>query len=123
MPSSGFEKKIRNYVKCCACGGSLKRTKFINGICLNKLATWKHPVWGNILVKDKYPEPRAISILCDQCIEEKRQPVYAVEWSDDYSKVAYHKVEDLKDLPDISKEDILEAEASLYDFGRENESL
>ena len=116
---SGFEGKVRKNVKCCACGGSLKSSKFINGICLNKLADWKHPVWGNVLVKDKYPEPRAISILCDHCIEDKRQPTYAVEWSDDYSKVTYHRVEDLKDLPEISKEDLLEAEAKLYDFGWE----
>lgn len=114
-----IEKKIRNHVKCCACGGSLKPSKFVNGVVLNKLAAWKYPVWGNILVRDRYSELRAVAILCDCCIEEKRQPKYAVEWSDDYSKVRYHRVEELKDLSEISDKDILEAEAVFYDFGWE----
>jgi len=110
-------EKIKQNVKCCACEGPLENSKFINGICLNKLATWKMPTWGNILVKDKYPDPRATAILCDRCINENRPPKFAVEWNEDFSKVIYHKVENLKDLPEIRKEDILEAESKLYDFG------
>ena len=113
---SEVEDKIRDNVKCCACGGSLKYSRFINGICLNKLATWKHPTWKNILVLEKYPEDRASAILCDRCIAEKKQPKYAVEWNEDYSEVKYHKVEALKDLPPIREEDILLGEPEL-DFG------
>ena len=115
--TSDPSEKIREKVKCCACGGSLKSSKFINGVTLNKLATWKYPVWGNILVREKYPEPRAIAILCDGCIGEKRQSKYAVEWNSDYSEVIYHKVRDLQDLPEILEKDIREAEAGLYNFG------
>lgn len=105
-----IEKKIKENIKCCACDGSLKRSRSVNGMLLNKLATWAHPTWGNVLVKDKYPEARATAILCDRCIEENRPPKYAVEWDSDYSKVIYHKVEDLEDLPEIRAEDVLAAE-------------
>jgi len=106
---SEMEEKIRENVRCCACEGSLQNSKFINGVCLDKLATWKHPTWGNILVKDKYPEPRATAILCDDCIRKKRKAKYAVEWNKDYSQVKYHKVEDLKDLPEITEADLRDA--------------
>lgn len=117
--TSDPSEKIRENVKCCSCGGSLESSKLINGVTLNKLATWKYPVWSNILVRDKYPEPRATAILCDSCIKKKRQPKYAAEWNNDYSGVIYHKVEKLKDLPEISEEEVREAESKLYDFGVE----
>jgi len=110
-------EKIKQNVKCCACGGSLQNSKFVNGVCLDKLATWEHPIWGNILVKDKYPEPRATAVLCDDCIRKKRKAKFAVEWNKDYSQVKYHKVEDLKDLPEIREANVREAESKLYDFG------
>ena len=103
---SEAEEKIRSSVHCCACGGSLESSRFINSLALNKLATWKYPTWGNILVHDKYPEPRATAILCDRCIRENQQPKYAVEWTSNYSEVIYHKVEQLKDLPPITEEDV-----------------
>lgn len=118
---SEVEDKIRDNVKCCACGGSLKSSKHINGVCLNKLATWEYPCWGNILIWRVDPEKgrmkRATAILCDSCIKDCREPKYAVEWNRDYSEVKYHRVEDLKDLPEISEKDVREAEARLYDFG------
>ena len=113
----GIEENIKKYVRCCACGGSLESSKFINGITLNKLATWKHPTWKNILVKDKYPEPRATAILCDNCIEKHAKPKFAVEWNLDEGIVTYHDIKQLKDLPEIKEEDIQEAESKLYDFG------
>jgi len=64
-----IDEKIKKYVRCCACGGSLESSKFINGVTLNKLATWKHLTWGNVLVVDKYSEPRATAILCDNCVD------------------------------------------------------
>lgn len=64
-----------------------------------------------------------MAILCDRCIEEKREPKYAVEWSDDFPRVTYHEVEKLKDLPEISRVVFLEAEARLYNFGWENKHL
>jgi len=91
----------------------LLKSKFINSVCLDKLATWEHPIWGNILVKDKYPEPRATAILCDDCIRKKKKAKFAVEWNKDMSQVIYHRVEDLKDLPEIKEADVLEAESKL----------
>jgi len=108
--------RIKKNVKCCACEGSLENSRFVNQICLDKLATWEYPTWGNILVKDKYPEPRAAAILCDECIRRKRKPKYAVEWNKDFSQVRYHQVEDLKDLPEIREQDVMEAESKLNFF-------
>lgn len=111
------EEWIRAKVRCCACGGSLKNSRYINIITLDKLATWEYPVWGNVLVKEKYPENRASAILCDKCIRKKAKPKYAVEWDNKHTYVRYHKVEGLKDLSEITEEEILKAEAELYDFG------
>ena len=107
---SEAEGKIRAKVKCCACEGSLKLSKHLNLVCLDKLATWKYPMWGNILVMDRHPMNRASAILCDRCIEKKRVPRFAVEWSSDYKIVRYHKVEDLQGLPQIHLKEVLEAE-------------
>lgn len=97
---------IKKYILCCACRGSLEESEHINGITLDKLATWKHPTWSNILTLDKYPEPRASAIVCDRCVAEKRDPEFAVEWNEDFSVVKYHPVKDLKVLPKILQVDI-----------------
>ncbi|MEM2518630.1 MAG: hypothetical protein QXO49_06730 [Candidatus Bathyarchaeia archaeon] len=99
------ERFIRERVKCCACGGTLKNSKHINGICLDKLAEWDYPVWNNILVADEHPEKRAMAFVCDECLKKKRQPKFAVEW-DDHENVKYHPIEDLKDLPEITEEEV-----------------
>ena len=57
---------------------------------------------------------RAIAILCDRCIAENRKPKYAVEWDMERSRVKYHLIEDLKDLPSIPPEEVLTAEAKLW---------
>ena len=108
------EKWIKDNVRCCACGGSLKRSRFINMIALDKLATWKWPVWGNVLLLNKYPMNRAIAILCDKCIEKNRKPKYAVEWDMKHNSVKYHLIKNLKDLPPIPPEEALTAEAKLW---------
>jgi len=107
---------IRENVKCCACGRPMKNSKNINGICLDKLATWENPVWGNILVKEKYPEKRAVAIICDDCVAKKSKIKFAVSWSNEYTNIQYHKIEELKDLPPIKEKDVLEAElkAGMY---------
>jgi len=112
-----IDEKIKKNVKCCACGNSLEDSKFINGVALNKLAIWKYPVWNNLLVQDKYPESRAVAILCDKCVEERKTPRFAVEWDTEHNIITYHDIKQLKDLPQIKEEDILEAESELYDFG------
>lgn len=111
---SGVERKIRERVRCCACGKSLKSGKHVNVICLDRLAAWKYPCWGNILAMDKYPMNRAMAVLCDRCVSESQQSKYAVEWCNDLKIVKCHPVEGLQTLPRISEEDILEARARLY---------
>jgi hypothetical protein len=66
---------------------------------------------------DKYPMNRASAILCDRCIQERRIARYAIEWDNEHTYIRYHKVENLKDLPPIPEEEVLEAESKLYDFG------
>jgi hypothetical protein len=107
---------IRQHVRCCSCGKPLKKSKHINFVCLDKLATWNYPTWGNILVKEKYPEPRASAVICDKCLKEKRIIKYAVEWSRETGEVKYHPVSELRDLPPIPEEEVAKAEAELYNF-------
>ena len=83
-------------------------------MALDKLATWKWPVWGNVLLLNKYPMNRAIAILCDKCIEKNRKPKYAVEWDMKHNSVKYHLIKNLKDLPPIPPEEALTAEAKLW---------
>jgi len=111
------EAWIRRTVKCCSCGESLRSSRHINVVCLDKEATWKYPSWGNVLVMNKYPMNRASAILCDRCIKENREAKYAIEWDNEHTYVRYHLVKKLKDSPHIPEEEVLRAEARLYDFG------
>lgn len=97
-------------VHCCSCEGSLQSSRYLNMVGLLKQATWKYPVYGNILVYKKYPINRAAAILCDRCIDENRQARFAVEWNQEKTHVTYHRVEELKDLPPIPDEEIAKAE-------------
>jgi len=94
MPS---EEQIRRKVKCCACGGSLEKSRRINLVCLMKIAEWSYPCWGNLLLR---VWGLASAVLCDNCVKEKKKPKYAVEWNDDLSVVKYHPVESLEDVPE-----------------------
>jgi hypothetical protein len=102
---------IKQNIRCCACGQSMFKSRFINGITLDKLATWDYPVWNNLLVADKHPEKRATAIICDDCVEKKRKVKYAVGWDKNYSDVKYYPVEQLKHLPPITEEEVRQAEA------------
>jgi len=95
----GYEKEklIRRKVKCCACGGSLEKSSHINMVALMKVAKWKFPVWGNLLIR---VWGLAVAVLCDDCVKAKKKPKYAVEWNDDLSVVKYHPVESLEDVPE-----------------------
>lgn len=105
---------IKEKVRCCACCEFLEDSKHINGITLNKLATWKYPVWSNLLVQDLHPEPRASAIICDRCVDEKKTPKFAVEWTEGLTEVVYHPVSSLKDLPAITEEEIIKAEGQKF---------
>jgi len=51
--------------------------------------------------------------VCDECIEQRREPEYAVEWDNDLIKVRYHLISDLEDVPEILSEDVASAERLL----------
>jgi len=78
--------------KCCACETPLS-LEHVNGICLLKEATWKFPVWGNILVK---VWGLAVAFVCDECVRKKAVIKFAVEWIGD--EVKYHPLVQLKDV-------------------------
>ena len=107
-----WDKIIRARGRCCACGGSLKSSRLINLIMLNRYATWRYPAWGNILAKDqdKRAAKRAGAILCDRCLEEKRDPRQAVEFKGQGEdlEIIYHDIKNLEDAEPITEEDIEE---------------
>ncbi|MDH7478080.1 MAG: hypothetical protein QHH17_06845 [Candidatus Bathyarchaeota archaeon] len=105
---------IKRNIKCCACGQPMANSKHVNDICLDKEATWDYPVWNNILVVEKHPEKRATAIICDNCVETKRKIKYAVGWNRNHSNLKYYPVEQLKDLPPITKEETLQAETKNF---------
>lgn len=111
---SGWLLAIRTEGKCGACGGSLAKG-FINGIMLDKYATWAFPAWGNILARDedKRQFKRASTFLCDACVALRKLgrglPIkWAVEiyQEDEVYKLRYHPVEDLEAADPITGEDL-----------------
>lgn len=93
---SEFEEVIRKRVKCCACEGSMAKGH-INFIGLDRKATWKYPMWSNVLSSNR--TPRASAIICDKCVKEHKLPKYAVDI--DGEIVRYHKVKGLEKLPKL----------------------
>ena len=90
------ESFIREKVKCCACGGSLKGSQQINLMCLMKEAEWEYPCWGNFLLR---VHGFASAVLCDKCVKENKKVKFAVEWDKNHEIVKYHPVKDLVDVP------------------------
>lgn len=82
--------------KCCACGNPMNISPCLNFVSLDKKATWKKPVWDNLLLKPSYPRiPRAIAVQCDECIENNRHAIEVIEIEGE--EIRYHKVSDLED--------------------------
>jgi len=82
---------IQAHVRCGACGGKIGR---VNLCALNRRATWKYPVSGNVISGD---EGRAVAVLCDACIDSRRGIREAIEITD--QQVHYHPVGELDELP------------------------
>lgn len=114
-----WEKVLLEKGKCCICEDSLKNSKHINLANMDKYAEWKFPSWGNILAKDPEKQGgRAVAILCDNCVNAetgrvKGEAKYAIEvitydttGPGKVFEIKYHKVEDLKDAPEIKLEDL-----------------
>lgn len=93
-----FEELIRVKGKCCVCDTDLFNSKHINVVQLDKIATWKYPVWGNIHYK--IPTDGAAAIICDDCVDSGRfthELKSAIEFNQKAGDIIYHPIADLKD--------------------------
>ena len=90
-----FNNWVRENVECCACGDELETTNSVNVVELNKVATWKFPVFGVVDVPGY--EPRAMAIICEKCLANQVRIQRCIEWEGKPYKVKYHDVDDLKD--------------------------
>ena len=89
---------------CCACLKPIRDNgKHINNICLDRLIeewvarelNW-YPYWSNFFY---FEFKGAMSIICDQCLEEKREILFAIR-IDTRNKVAYYyDVNKFKKIP------------------------
>lgn len=96
------DQKIKDDVKCCACGGSIADSRIINFVCLPKLATWIYPVWGNpVFGALGFGFGFASAIVCDKCIRKKADIKFAVQWDDGVLNVKYHPIDKLEDIPKL----------------------
>jgi len=84
----------RRRVRCCACAGSLRRSKHVNLVSLQRRATWQYPVWRNVLTGE---DGEAVAVVCDACLDANREIQEAVEFRG--AEVLYHTVIDLERLP------------------------
>lgn len=88
---------LKDRLKCCACGVSLKKSSKLNFVLLMKEAEWPFPWWGNLIVG---VSGLAQAVVCDDCAKNRKKPKYAVEWENrTYRKIKYHPVDKLKDVP------------------------
>lgn len=92
-----FERVLRERGTCCNCDEPLfPKSEHINMLCLNKVAEWKYPVWGNVLTE--LPAVHASAVICDQCVEGKVDDVrHAIEFDTETGVLTYHLVSGLKD--------------------------
>lgn len=104
-PEKSFAVRIRS-ANCCACGKPMKLSGNINVLSLNKKATWPYPTWGNMLLKPGIERiKRVISVLCDECIKNKRQAIDAIEVNEE--EIRYHKLSDLEDAFEITQDMVI----------------
>ena len=111
---SGWELAIRERGKCGSCAGSLAEG-YMNIAPLDKYATWKFPVWRNILARaeDKRTPRMACTLLCDTCIDlRKTGKAPPIKWAlevyqeNDVYKLRYHDVRTLEAAEPVTEEDL-----------------
>lgn len=90
-----FNNWVIENVNCCACGGKLEPTNYVNIVELQKVATWKFPVFGQIDIPNY--EPRALAIVCDKCLANQVKIQRCIEWEGIPHQIKYHDVDGLKD--------------------------
>jgi len=93
---------VKQNVKCCQCEGTLADSKNLNIVATDKVATWKFPTGGNVFMPNA--PKTAVGIICDKCGDSGDIKIkYVIEAEPGYSKVMYHKIEDLEDEPEWAK--------------------
>ena len=76
--------------KCCACEKSLASSKTLNIIQLHALASWKYPVWGNLITGSSN---LAVAFICDECFDSGAPNTrFAIEAE---TEIKYHPIESL----------------------------
>jgi hypothetical protein len=92
-----FQRVLHQDGMCCICEGRVfPESKHTNILLLDKIANWKFPVWGNILLN--LPAVHASAIVCDSCVEGTMEDVkYAIEFDAKVGAIIYHPVSELKD--------------------------
>ncbi|MEW6573161.1 MAG: hypothetical protein AB1374_05960 [Bacillota bacterium] len=107
----GPEDLLRRDGVCCSCGKLLASSLHLNLVALNKRATWRYPVWDNMLLKPEHERiPRAVSVVCDKCVDGERIPAWAVEFrfgDSGRAEIVYHEVTDLQDVFEITDDMLL----------------
>lgn len=102
------EKILRRLCKCAVCERSLKNSRYINLVALNKKPPGAFPVMRNI---EKKGDPdHAVAALCDSCLEKNdvSKVKFALEFSPapgaakrpgvEQWLITYHDVDKLPDL-------------------------
>ena len=86
---------IRLKVRCGACHGPL-RSGPLCFVELRRKATWKYPTSGNVLTGE---EGLATAIVCEACIDAKKEIVEAVEFAHASDEPVYHPIVELEAAP------------------------
>lgn len=92
---------------CCVCTKPLKDSKYMNMAAIDKKATWKAPVWTNLLIQGL--EDRAIAVVCDGCQEAMEKSgvagkiKYAIEVREEDKEIIMHDVDELEDVPPLQE--------------------
>jgi len=117
---SEFSEYLLENGQCCICDDPLSDSEHLNLIQLDKVATWKYPVWGNILSEDKEIN-HAIAVVCDYCISPEGQIIGEIKFAievdmaeDKTQTIYYHDVRKLQSGSPTFSEDVkmsLEADA------------
>jgi hypothetical protein len=91
-----FETLIRTKGKCCATDLPISTSESINLVGLNKIATWKFPIVGNVLTGE---HGKAAALVHDDAINPdgslKCEIKYAIEFKGD--DILYHPIDQLAD--------------------------
>lgn len=75
----------------------METSRYINLVEIPRRPTWKFPIMGNVCVPGYVH--RAVAIVCDECLENKKEIRRCIEWEDGSPyKIIYHEIESLEEI-------------------------